>query len=383
MFYFITFTHLPTQKAFGYAIARMCSALAEHTPITLVMSKSDTTGEDIFSYYNLPKRFEVIEISTLNFHKLFFLGGRIPFFLRKINFFICMLWTLKIKREDVCYGRDVWAIILLRLKTAKVFLEVHYLSGIDSFSLRMFRCVNKFVVITKYLKNKLISLGYNNQDILVFPSGADIPSLLQTSDERVELKKTLGISDGKQIVGYIGKYKTMGESKGVEDLIAVFPALLKYFPNSFILLVGIDESEKQEVESLFHTLGIPTNNYRIVIHVKHSVALKYMSLSDVLVMNYPNRSHYRDVMSPIKLFEYMASRVPIVTSDLPSIREILDEDEAFFFKVGDKEALLKSLISVLSDRRKADNVSKKAFEKVVVYSWEKRAKAIMDMIKQS
>ena len=34
------------------------------------------------------------------------------------------------------------------------------------------------------------------------------------------------------------------------------------------------------------------------------------------------------VMSPLKIFEYMACGLPIVASDLPTISEVLDDDES-------------------------------------------------------
>lgn len=57
---------------------------------------------------------------------------------------------------------------------------------------------------------------------------------------------------------------------------------------------------------------------------------------DVIVMNYPNTEHYAHFMLPLKLFEYMASSVPIVTSDLPSVMEILNKNNFLFVKVGNQ-----------------------------------------------
>ena len=58
-----------------------------------------------------------------------------------------------------------------------------------------------------------------------------------------------------------------------------------------------------------------------------------MKSADILVI--PNKQGDKaseEYTSPLKLFEYMASHRPIISSDLPSLREILTEKEALFFK---------------------------------------------------
>ena len=50
---------------------------------------------------------------------------------------------------------------------------------------------------------------------------------------------------------------------------------------------------------------------------------KYLSASSVLLMPFPWTEHYAYYMSPLKMFEYMAMKRPIVASKLPSIEEVL------------------------------------------------------------
>ena len=55
-------------------------------------------------------------------------------------------------------------------------------------------------------------------------------------------------------------------------------------------------------------------------------------------------------MSPLKLFEYLASGKPIVSSDLPSIREIVSDDDVFFAVPGDSASLAAALECCLDER---------------------------------
>ena len=78
----------------------------------------------------------------------------------------------------------------------------------------------------------------------------------------------------------------------------------------------------------------------------------------------------------MKLFEYMASGVPIVASDLPSLREVLDESSCYLCKPDNPESLAKTIKEALIDQNMAQNKAKNALAKVREYTWSKRAEMI-------
>jgi glycosyltransferase involved in cell wall biosynthesis len=85
--------------------------------------------------------------------------------------------------------------------------------------------------------------------------------------------------------------------------------------------------------------------------------------------------------SPMKLFEYMAAERPIVASDISSMREVLDETTAFFFKPNNPFLLAETLEKVIANygesERMAERAKKIAIEK---YSWKKRVKDIVAFV---
>jgi len=108
----------------------------------------------------------------------------------------------------------------------------------------------------------------------------------------------------------------------------------------------------------------------------------YQKAFDILLMPFPPNEHYTFYMSPLKMFEYMASGRPIVTSDLPSVREILNENNAIFVKPEDPEDLARGIKTALEDKELAQRVSQQAFEDVQFYTWTKRAERIVRFIKE-
>lgn len=265
----------------------------------------------------------------------------------------------------------------------KYIFEIHRLPQKTRFFHRYnFKKAHMLVVVTSFIKQGLIKIGIPEKKIFVAPDGVDLEPFLELRKKtKEELRRDLNLPPDKKIVCYVGTYKTMGMGKGVDELIIAFPEVLKKNPDAFLLLVGMDEQSKLEVEALIRQSGILEENGRVVAFVPQKVAQAYMVASDVLVMNFPWTEHYAYFMSPMKMFEYMASGTPIITTDLPSVREILSEKNAYFVKPGDPQGLARGISEVLSNQVLSDNISKQAFNDVSKYTWNVRAENILIAVK--
>jgi glycosyltransferase involved in cell wall biosynthesis len=82
-------------------------------------------------------------------------------------------------------------------------------------------------------------------------------------------------------------------------------------------------------------------------------------------------------MSPLKLFEYMASQRPIISSDLPSVREILDESNCLFCKPDNHKDLAVKILKLIKDSELSKKIANKAFRDVQKYTWDRRVKKIL------
>ena len=102
-------------------------------------------------------------------------------------------------------------------------------------------------------------------------------------------------------------------------------------------------------------------------------------LSEAAVLVLPNTSSAISTRftSPLKLFEYMAAGRPIVSSDLPSIREILsDGANALLVPPGDANALAAAIERLLADPDLSSRLARAALDDVPAYSWERRAERL-------
>jgi glycosyltransferase involved in cell wall biosynthesis len=133
--------------------------------------------------------------------------------------------------------------------------------------------------------------------------------------------------------------------------------------------------------------GNPPGNVRIEGYVPHGVVPKYLKAADVLVMPYERGAQdvrgslIAEFMSPLKMFEYMASGTPIVSSDLKVIREVLrDGENAVLFRAGDGKAMLDAIMLLATDSALASRIGEKAMADARGYTWQERARSILGKV---
>jgi glycosyltransferase involved in cell wall biosynthesis len=83
------------------------------------------------------------------------------------------------------------------------------------------------------------------------------------------------------------------------------------------------------------------------------------------------------------MFEYMAAGRPIVSSDLPPIRDVLVHDvNAMLVPPGDAVALAAAVDALAGDPARAARLAQRAQSDVEQYSWDRRAERLDDLFSQ-
>jgi len=107
----------------------------------------------------------------------------------------------------------------------------------------------------------------------------------------------------------------------------------------------------------------------------------FLKASDCLVLTGTKKSNVSQYQtSPMKMFEYMASGRPTIASDLPSFREALNQNNSILIEPDNPQALVEGIKKVLNNPELAEKISRQAYKDVQNYTWEKRAKIIIDFI---
>jgi glycosyltransferase involved in cell wall biosynthesis len=82
-------------------------------------------------------------------------------------------------------------------------------------------------------------------------------------------------------------------------------------------------------------------------------------------------------LSPMKLFEYLASGRPILSSDLPVLREVLDDEFAVLLPPGDVGAWAAALEALAADPARRERLGEAGRTAAGQYSWKARAERIL------
>lgn len=374
---YVANTRMPTEMAHGVQIAHMCEAFAENgADMELVVPRrfsiSHVGKEDPFKYYGIKKNFKIKKVFCLDPTPLNKYLGPVSFLTEAFSFAISVSTYLLFKKTDIIYSRDRFSLFFLALFKKNIILEVHQMHrSLFKFALNR---VRKIIVITKGLKDDLIKRGVNGGKIFVASDGVDLETF-KIKENKEECRKKLSLPLDKKLIIYIGQlYKWKGAetlalaSKYISsDNLVVIAGGIKWYLDNFV-----DFLKKEKLDKVL-----------ILGHQDYSLIPCFVKAADCLVLTgtvkYGISEKYT---SPMKMFEYMTSRTPIVASDLPSFREVLSEKNAILVKPDNPQAMAEGIEKAIKSKEFCAKISEQAYQDVQKYTWNNRAKSILDFIKK-
>lgn len=178
-------------------------------------------------------------------------------------------------------------------------------------------------------------------------------------------------------IGYIGRFTTYGQDKGVNDLFHAFIDADKK-DKVALYLIGATNDEYKYYNELTVKYNMK-NRIFIEKFMSNKEAMIIASKCDVLIMPHPKTKFYSEFVSPLKLFEYMALGKIIINAELPAIEEILPNKRfSISFTPGDKEDLKNKIEDVVTNYNKYVSFSHLVRNEAKKYTWEKRALKIIE-----
>jgi glycosyltransferase involved in cell wall biosynthesis len=377
---YIANARIPTEKAHGIQIMKMCEALAQcdannankanKIEVELVVPRRfNPIKIDPFEYYDAERVFKIKRLPCLDL--VYFGLEKFGFLIQTITFLISAKIYLFFKRYDILYTREQ----LTGLFFNNYVLELHSLpKKLNWFYKKIWKKAKSFIALASFIKNELVDAGFDRNNILVSPNGVDFEKF-DLKIKKEDARKKIGFPLDKKIVLYAGSFY-LHDWKGIDILLNA-----DKFLNDEYLLVLLGGS-KEEIELI--KINYKLSNILLIEKRSHREIPVYLKSADVLVL--PNKKgNYisEKYTSPLKLFEYMASGAPIIASDLPSIREILNENNAVLVEPNNAEKLAEGIKKVLLNKDLADKISKQAFKDIQEYTYQKRAEKILEFIKNA
>ena len=371
---YITNSRLPTEKAYGYQIVKMCEEFSElDVKVELLApNKKNPINKDPFQFYDVKRNFKFKKISCPDFFVFEKFLGKLSFYLQSFSFFV-KLFFYKFSDDAVIYSRNPEIIWQFSHRGYRTVYDAHVWPESKPGLLKFFlHRASKIICTSGGLENEFKKSGF--KEILVAPNGVDLEKIT-LEKTGAELRRSFGLPLDKKIAMYAGHFYGW---KGTDDLLLAARILKQRNDLIFVLLGGTEKDIENYKKRIARE---KISNVLLGGHQPHELMLRYFRCADILLL--PNSAQSKvstTYTSPIKMFEYMASGRPIIASDLPSLREILNESNCLFFRPDDANDLAKKIKRLLDDPALAKKFSEQAFRDVQPYGWDKRAEKIIKFI---
>lgn len=371
--YYILNARWPTTRAYGLQVAKMCQGFTQvGVRVRLIVPtrapSKETYGVNPFVFYGIRDCFSIVQLPSIDV-VAWGIANRITFTLQQALFACCAAIYL-IGKNGIIYSRDPFTLFLMSFLRRDMIWEVHRVPPqITSwFYRRLLAHVRGIVCITEGIRKKFIEQRVTLEKVMVAPDGIDLAEFKEVSRRTVYTN----IDPAKHIVLYTGQ---LMKWKGVDTLVRAAQLLDESYQ---VVVVGGTATDIERLKELdIHT------RVRWIDFLPHADVLRWLAVAEVLIL--PNKKDAgvsEFYTSPLKMFEYMAAGKPIVASALPSICEMLNEDNAILVQPDNPQALAEGIQQTIADPKLAHQRAEQACADVQQYTWHQRAGRILQFIQQ-
>ncbi|HKQ81304.1 MAG TPA: glycosyltransferase family 4 protein [Steroidobacteraceae bacterium] len=352
---YVSASRVPSQDANAVHVLHMCDAFAQRGLDVTLYAERGAAGS-IREHYGLQTDFRIC-FQTRRRHRLW------------------LLWRCLRRREcdaaTVWFGRRPLSLSRLAVAGYPVALELHHPPRTAKQSVALERLVGAprfigLVVISEQLRQALLSRLPQLAPERVFVAHDGVPA---------KHLREPRINDRQRVRAvYCGSFHF---GKGVETIVEAAARV----PDIAVELIG---GTVAQIDAL--RVGAPAN-VRFIGHLPYDAAQRRLLEYDIALAPYgavvrgtktPGHESLAAWMSPLKIFEYMAAGLPMVTSDLPVLREILQPGvEAVMTEPGDPNALAAAMRALAADPALRLRIAMAAQARLQGFTWEHRARAVV------
>lgn len=365
---------MPTEKAHGIQLAKMCEAFVEQgIDLELIVPDRATLTGTIKDFYGLQMPIAVRKLPVIDWYG----ASRIGFFIGSLSFafgYFLYLVSKRIRGETfIIYTTDIdqFSFFLIPFIGVPYFAEIHDAKPKRLAFVLLFRFARGIITINSIIKKELSEVFHiAPKYIIMHPNGIDL-SMFGSLPLKTEARDTLGVPQDKVIVLYVGKFYGW---KGLD--VAIEAARITGEDMDFYFIGGT----KDELIQSSGIKDIPPS-VQCMGHRQFTEIPMWLACADFCLVLGTKRNDYSYLhTSPMKFFEYMASNRPIIASRTPANTEIVSEQETLMYEPDNAKDLAAKIHYALGHRDEMRERALRARRKVEDFSWEKRSGGIIRFI---
>jgi glycosyltransferase involved in cell wall biosynthesis len=354
-----------SERAHALQIAQMCSAFAGvGIEITLFANKrSKVSKRKVKEYYKLIQDFNLIRLS----HGIFLPSVKVAYYFSEIFFAANFLLRGFNRNFDILYSRQEWVVWFLSIfvKPEKLVWESHE-AKLNFPARRVLSRGIKVVAISDGIFEDYLRFGVPKEQMIVAYDGID-ESFLGPVESKSEARRRLGLPLDKKTAMYIGGFDRW---KGVET----FFAAAEHCKEVLFVAIGGTKEQMSQFEKEFPLVKfLGTRPY--------SELKDNQQAADVLIIpNTAKNALSASYTSPLKLFAHMASGVPLIVSDIPSLVSVTGRDLVTAATPDNVEGLSRSITEVVNSYAGKSAKAAILANKVMEFTWLNRAQKIKKFV---
>jgi glycosyltransferase involved in cell wall biosynthesis len=355
--FYITRVEITSTAAQSVQIYSMCKSFGKKLKNFKLISPLNYRNEKLKSSFNWDK----IHIKT-KFKYLELLIKSVP-------------KVIKEKPTHI-FTRDIVLAFIFSFFNIKVIYEVHKEPKTNTayFLLKLLRFKKNFLLvsISKALEDYYFKFGYKKEKLFYYHDGVFIEKYDKIRNVSKEtLRKELNLPADRIIVMHTG---SLYEGRGAE----LFEVIIKNFPDVYFVQVGGSKEYVNKWQNYYKDY----DNIQIIGHQDNDTLIKYQMSADLLFLPMTRNNPIWWCTSPMKLFEYMATGIPILGSNIGSVGEVLTEKNAIIFNPENKQTIINGVNFFLKNREEALKKTQIALKDIrEKYIWDKRVKKILEFIR--
>ncbi len=363
---YITFLRIPSEKANSVQIMNTCEALSDYYHIDLVHSKRYFEKKNIREIYEVKSK--DLNIISVFIPKMRFLihFQRLWFYISLLIFYIMAFLKLCKSEYDIIFTRDDKLALVFELlkKIGVVKTPVYY--ELHDFSpwMKRLKHIDGYICLTKGIKDRL-----KKRRSIVLHDAVDYKKY---SNE----EKKVVVDTSLFKVSYIGNASTYNLDKG---LLNIARAILN-LKDTCMIFVGGPKDVWYKVKRLVKKEERKSDRFHYIPFVPYNEVAGIMKGMDCLVYTPPMNDKLGIFASPMKIFEYISTGIPVILSDLPVHREIASECPGVLFCEPDEDGVMGAIKRVYEKQDLYREKAKKNLDIAKEFSWKNRAKKIKEFI---
>ena len=272
------------------------------------------------------------------------------------------------RKHEVPFVLEVNSPLALESKKYRQLANENLATGLSRLLLREADVV---VCVSKEIQDWVTSERGHQEGVLLVPNGVDQDVFTPATTTRPDSLPPNGVP----LIGFTGTFRPW---HGIQDLLSSFEILVKDLGSEAHLLCIGDGPEKPAFEVNVQQKGL-MDRVHFTGSIPHQAVGEWLGHCDLGVAPYPEMEDFW--FSPLKIYEYFSSGMPVVATDRGQISDLVIDGRGSLVESGNTQMFAEAIVHELERLKEEPDLGTKCREWVLENAtWKMRAQQILEAV---